>query len=1156
MFERFTDRARKVMALANQEAKRFNHEYIGTEHILLGLVKEGSGVGANVLKNMDVDLRKVRLEVEKLIKSGPEMVTFGKLPQTPRAKQVIEYAIEESRGLDHNYVGSEHLLLGLLCEHDGVAAQVLMNQGLNLEDVRREVLNLLGAGIEEEDQALAQAAQPPSMFKGFTDRARKVMALANQEAQRFNHEYISTEHILLGLVKEGSGVGANVLKNMDVDLRKVRREVEKLVKRGDGLVTMGKLPQTPRAKQVIEYAIEEARQLNHNYVATEHLLLGLLREYDGVGAQVLMNLGLQLEDVRSEVLNLLGAGSSRSSLDESGAETRRRTRRSPKPIENLEAAAAEEEQAEPKSVEFTDRASMVMALARQEAQRLNQQYVGTEHILLGMVKEGAGIGAKVLKIMSVDLQKVRQEVEKLVKDGTGAATTSELSKSPRAKKAIEYARDEARRLGQDYVDTQHLLLGLLHEHDGVAAQVLKNLGLNLEDVRWEVLSLFVAASMDKPAGADAERKWATFRRFTDRARKVMALASREARRLNHDYLGTEHVLLGLVEEGSGVGANILKNMGLDLRKVRHEVEKLVKSGPDMITMGKLPQTPSVKKVIQFSIQESHSLGHSEVGTEHLLLGLIRDRNSTAASVLTNLGITSDDVRKEIYALVGDEEASVNAGVAEKPMENAFIDIGTRREIFVDDYLIDSLDGTSLKLQTPQPAGAAVTYNDPWEDSSFYTTVLKDGDLFRMYYRGRLPDWSCCYAESDDGVNWIKPNLGMVEYDGSTDNNIFLAKATTFFPFIDARPGVPAEERFKANAAERGSPQGGLMGYVSADGIHWRKLGDEPIVPIIWPLESGGWAGRENSYDSHNIMFWSEVEECYVLFARHMTGGRRSTMRSATSDFRKWPEPTLMTYSDTGSTTPSAHLYTNGTQPYFRAPHIYISLPGRIFFTDAEHVVREDDIADAEARVVSLELLEFCGENMSLGPWHGRVPAGDYSDGVLLTTRAGSTHYDFRFQESFIRPGIGLANWTTRNNYPACGIIQTSPTEMTVFVQRHYTQKTAYLERLTLRLDGFASVNAPHASGMMLTKPFVFTGKQLEINYSTSAAGSIRVGLQHPDGAEVEGRALADCPAMTGDSIDQVVRWGGDSDVSAMSGKPVRLNFAMKDADLFSLRFRE
>src|SRR5437879_4880340 len=151
MYERFTDRARKVMQLANQEAQRFNHEYVGTEHVLLGLVKEGSGVAANVLKNLDVDLRKIRIEVEKLVQSGPDMVTMGKLPHTPRAKKVIEYAMEEARNLNHNYVGTEHVLLGLLREQEGVAAQVLMNLGLKLEDVREEVLNLLGHNMESSE---------------------------------------------------------------------------------------------------------------------------------------------------------------------------------------------------------------------------------------------------------------------------------------------------------------------------------------------------------------------------------------------------------------------------------------------------------------------------------------------------------------------------------------------------------------------------------------------------------------------------------------------------------------------------------------------------------------------------------------------------------------------------------------------------------------------------------------------------------------------------------------------------------------------------------------------------------------------------------------------------------------------------------------------
>jgi hypothetical protein len=160
MYERFTDRARKVMQLANQEAQRFNHQYINTEHILLGLVKEGSGVAANVLKNLAVDLRKTRLEVEKIVPSGPAMIIVGKLPQTARAKKVIEYSIEEARSLSHNYVGTEHLLLGLLREGDGVAAQVLARLGLTTDRVRAEVLELLGHPRPADPNAPGQAGGP------------------------------------------------------------------------------------------------------------------------------------------------------------------------------------------------------------------------------------------------------------------------------------------------------------------------------------------------------------------------------------------------------------------------------------------------------------------------------------------------------------------------------------------------------------------------------------------------------------------------------------------------------------------------------------------------------------------------------------------------------------------------------------------------------------------------------------------------------------------------------------------------------------------------------------------------------------------------------------------------------------------------------------
>ncbi len=146
--EQFTDRALKVMQLANQEAQRLNHEYVGTEHLLLGLVKEGSGVAANVLKNLRVDLRTIRREVERIVRSGPDLVTMGKLPRTPRAKMAIEYAIEEARDLGHNYVGTEHLLLGLLREKESVAAQVLIRLRLKLEGVREEIHNLLGRPID------------------------------------------------------------------------------------------------------------------------------------------------------------------------------------------------------------------------------------------------------------------------------------------------------------------------------------------------------------------------------------------------------------------------------------------------------------------------------------------------------------------------------------------------------------------------------------------------------------------------------------------------------------------------------------------------------------------------------------------------------------------------------------------------------------------------------------------------------------------------------------------------------------------------------------------------------------------------------------------------------------------------------------------------
>ena len=470
-----------------------------------------------------------------------------------------------------------------------------------------------------------------------------------------------------------------------------------------------------------------------------------------------------------------------------------------------------------------------------------------------------------------------------------------------------------------------------------------------------------------------------------------------------------------------------------------------------------------------------------------------------------------------------------------------LNLGSRRELFLDHYLIEKLCGLSLKLHEPRPSGTVVSFDAPWEDAVCgYTTVLADDGTFRMYYRARLGRFTG-YAESGDGITWTKPRLGLVEWEGSTTNNIVVEDVDTFAPFLDPRPEVAADERFKANAVERDSSGRGLAGYVSGDGIRWRRLCDEPIAVST----------VENAFDSQNVMFWSGVEQCYLLYARHMEGGRRATMRAMSDDFRQWSEPIFMTYGDTGETTPSTHLYTNQTQPYFRAPHIYIALSARIFFADGKSISRDDDLVAAAERMATPEVREFYTRHLDRRLQNG---PGDHSDVVLLTSRAGSSRYDSTFLESFIRPGMGLENWTTRNNYPVCGIVQTSASELSIYVHRRYGQKASYLERMTLRLDGFASVNAPYSGGRMVTRPLTFSGRQLEINCATSAAGSIRVEMQQPDGKPLEGYGTADCTEIVGDRIDHIVQWTTGADLSQLRDHPIRVAFDMVDADLYSLRF--
>jgi len=333
MYDRFTDRARKVMLLANEAAGQWKHEYIGTEHILLGLVEEGSGVAGFVLKHLGLDLDAVRREVETVLIEGPDLTRARwlprKLPQTPSAKRVIEHAMDQARGLGHHYVGTEHMLLGLLRVEDGIAAQVLTSMGVTLASVRAAVLAILNGAARptqarDEHQAgdatpeaesapqAPRSVEAPSrvgaeFYRRFTDRARKVMQLTNQEAQRYNHEFIGTEHLLLALIMEGSGVAAEVLRSLELDLGKLRGAVEKWAPGGLDMVTVSKLPQTPRANRVIVRAVAEADALGHEQVDTAHLLLALLREPECLAVQILSRLGHPAEAVRERTLQVLMA---------------------------------------------------------------------------------------------------------------------------------------------------------------------------------------------------------------------------------------------------------------------------------------------------------------------------------------------------------------------------------------------------------------------------------------------------------------------------------------------------------------------------------------------------------------------------------------------------------------------------------------------------------------------------------------------------------------------------------------------------------------------------------------------------------------------------------------------------------------------------------
>ncbi|MDE2926914.1 MAG: hypothetical protein OXT71_11005 [Acidobacteriota bacterium] len=488
---------------------------------------------------------------------------------------------------------------------------------------------------------------------------------------------------------------------------------------------------------------------------------------------------------------------------------------------------------------------------------------------------------------------------------------------------------------------------------------------------------------------------------------------------------------------------------------------------------------------------------------------------------------------------------------------ALVEMGDRLELFVDHHLIDRLEGARLKLHHPSPAETVIRGDRPWEgELGFGQTVILHQGKYLLYYHGSN---KLCYAESGDGVHWTKPALGLIEAGGSRQNNLVGTAGGEYLydhleepaarVYLDTRPGVPAgrrlialklDEGHRANPTEeelarrltvnqegfwQGSPTD-VIPWVSKDGRAWERLGDKPLF-------------RNNLYgtlDGDFSFFWSEVEQQYVIYSRYFTSpnrsvGRRAIARLTAPNLYEWSEFQPMSYGD-GGTIPENHLYINLTLPYYRAPQIYLAFPARL-------MVGRQVLTDEDAQAAG-------------------VPEGrwmDTSETVLMTTRGPGNRYDTTFREGFIRPGPGARNWITRTTFALRGVVPTGPREISMYVSRETGTRHWHIRRYVLRVDGFASVNAPYDGGEMVTRPLTFSGKELLLNTSTSGAGSVRVEIQSSNGEPVAGYALEDSMEIVGDEIERVAAWQNGTDVSPLAGQPVRLCFVLKDADLYSIRFR-
>ncbi len=426
----------------------------------MGLVREGEGVAARVLDSLGVELSQLRRAIEFMIGRGDATTSPSEITLAPPMKKAVELAIDEARKLGHSHVGTEHLLLGIVRSSESTAAKLLGSAGVDIEKVRHQVIATLGQPHREVGASAPAPTSPQSTrnfagpFDRFHERAKRVLALAQDEAIRFNHNYIGTEHLLLGLLREQEGVAARALQTLGAELEKARQAVSFIIGRGDAATAPSEITLSPRTKKVIELAIDEARKLGHGRVNTEHLLLGLAREGEGIASGILESLGITMAKVRHAVIETLGATPPASSTPQAGRE-----------YGNVSSSARQ-----------------VLLLAQEEAVAMRHNHLGTEHLLLGLLRLEPASNS-VLTDLGATLERARADVLKAVPAGTSEPTV--LTWTPRLQSLTTYAKGFADGAGMRY-SAETLLLGLVSDPAGVGAQILDTMGVTAQKVREAV----------------------------------------------------------------------------------------------------------------------------------------------------------------------------------------------------------------------------------------------------------------------------------------------------------------------------------------------------------------------------------------------------------------------------------------------------------------------------------------------------------------------------------------------------------------------------------------------------------------------------------------------------------------------------------------------